>query len=116
MAIDITGRNLDLTAELRDYTESKLHKLGRLVENLDMHVTLDAQKHLHTCTIVAHGLGDRYTAEVTGEELHPTINETVDTLARQLRKKKTSILAHRREGSDSIRHLEPDQPGPSAEN
>ncbi len=115
MTIDVVGRHLDLTPQLRAYTEEKVSKLGRLVDNLDIHVTLGAEKHRKTCGIVARGPGSVATGEVTHDDLHQAINEAVDILARQLRKTKTSRLSNRREGADSIRFqgdaLEPAEEG-----
>ncbi len=103
MKIDLTGRRLDLTPEMRAYTEEKIGKLGRLTHNLDLHVTLAAEKHRFTCTIVAQGKGATYTAEITDDDVHRAVVESVDVLARQLRKDKTSRLAGRRPGARTIR-------------
>jgi len=105
MTINITGRHLDLTPAIRTHAEKKIGKLGRLVEDLDLRVTLEAVNHRQTCTIVARGKGGTYTGEITDEDLFAAINEAVDVLARQLRKNKTSRLADRRGGAESIRRL-----------
>lgn len=106
MTIELTGRHLELTPEIRSYAEDKIRKLGRLVDNLEIHVTLSSEKHRQTCAIVARGKGGTYTGEVTGDELYPAINEAVDVLARRLRKDKTSKLSSRREGAPTIRRPE----------
>ena len=106
MQIELTGRHLELTPAIRSYAEEKIRKLGRLVDDLDLHVTLSAEKHRQTCVIVARGKGATYTGEVTDDDLFLAINESVDVLARQLRKEKTSRLSGRREGADTIRRPE----------
>ncbi|UCF68545.1 MAG: ribosome-associated translation inhibitor RaiA [Acidobacteriota bacterium] len=106
MTIEITGRHLDLTPATRAYAEEKIRKLGRLVDALEIQVTLEAEKHRYTCTIVSRGHGATHTGEITSPDLFASINEAVDVLARQLRKSKTSRLAARREGAATIRHLE----------
>jgi len=103
MTIDFVGRHLELTPEMRAYALEKVHKLGRLVDDLDIHVTLSQEKHRKTCGIVARGRGVVHSGEVTHDDLHQAINEAVDILARQLRKQKTSRLSERREGAPSIR-------------
>ncbi|RMG44805.1 MAG: ribosome-associated translation inhibitor RaiA [Acidobacteria bacterium] len=110
MTIDITGRHLELTPALREHAEEKISKLGRLVEDLDIHVTLAAEKHRYTCTIVARGRTGVHTGETTGDDLYATIHEAVDVLARRLRKNKTSRLSDRREGAPTIRRLEEAEP------
>jgi putative sigma-54 modulation protein len=112
MTIVLTGRHFELTPAIREHAEEKLSKLGRLIDNLDIEVKLDSNKHRQICSIIARGKGGTYTGEVTGDDLYAAINESVDVLARQLRKGKTSRLAHRREGAASIRHFgDPTEPG-----
>lgn len=103
MNIDLTGRHIDLTPELRAYATEKINKLDRLAHNLEIKMTLAAEKHRQSCTIVAQGKGATYTAETTGDDLHKVIVETVEVLARQMRKDKTNRLADRREGAETIR-------------
>lgn len=105
MTIELTGRHFELTPAIRAHAEEKIRKLGRLIDNLEIEVKLDSEKHRQICSIVARGKGGTYTGEVEGDDLYAAINESVDVLARQLRKGKTSRLAHRREGADSIRHF-----------
>ncbi len=116
MTIELTGRHIELTPRIRSYAEEKIAKLGRLVENLDIHVTLAQEKHRQTCNIVARGRKGTWTGEVTEDDLFAAINGAVDVLARQLRKDKTSRLSDRREGAPSIRFLgeEPGIPAPGA--
>lgn len=106
MTIELTGRHLELTPEIRSYAEEKIRKLGRLVDHLEIHVTVSSEKHRQTCAIVARGKGNTHTAEVTMDEIFPAINEAVDVLSRQLRKNKTSRLSQRREGAATIRRPE----------
>lgn len=106
MNIDVTGRRVELTPEIRSYAEEKLGKLGRLLNNLEIHVTLSAEKHRFTCGVVAQGKGTPYAAEQTSKNLLESINDAVDVLARQIRKDKTAKLADRREGAESIRRPE----------
>ena len=106
MTIELTGRHMELTPKIRNHAEEKIRKLGRLVDNLNLHVTLESEKHWNTVNIVAHGRGSTHTAEIKDEDLFAAINEAVDVLARQLRKNKTAHLADRRKGTASIRHLD----------
>lgn len=105
MTIMLTGRHFELTPAIRAHAEEKIKKLGRLIDNLDIEVKLETEKHRQICSIIARGKGATYTGEVTGDDLYAAINESVDVLARQLRKGKTSRLANRREGAASIRHF-----------
>ncbi len=103
MNIDLTGRHFDLTPEIRAYAEDKINKLGRLVQSLDIQVTLTAEKHRQKVSIIALGQGAKYTADIEDDDMHKAIGEAVDVLARQIRKEKTSRLSDRREGAETIR-------------
>lgn len=109
MNIDLTGRHIELTPEIREYAAEKINKLGRLVNQLEIHVTLSAEKHRKTCSIVAQGKGAKYTAEVSDDDLRHAITESVEVLSRQIRKDKTSKLAGRREGAETIRGVVPEE-------
>ncbi len=106
MTVEITGRHIDLSERTREYTEEKLSKLERLMDQLSIHVTLTPEKHRYCCSIVAHGKGVTYTSERIEDDLFAAINGSVEVLSRKLRKNKTSRLSDRRPGSDSIRHLD----------
>lgn len=108
MNIEMTARHVTLTPEIRAYAEAKIAKLGRLVHNLDIQVTLSAEKHRQQVSIVANGNGARYTADLEDDDLHRAIGEAVDVLARQIRKDKTAKLADRREGAETIRRHDGD--------
>lgn len=103
MQIEITARHLELTPDLRAHAEEKLAKLERLTDGLEIHLTLAAEKHRKTCTILAHGRGVHANSEVTHDDLYSALHEAVDALARQLRKNKTHQLHDRREGAETIR-------------
>ena len=46
MRIDFTGRQMEITPEMRQYTERHLRKLARLLgDRLAIHVILTAEKH-----------------------------------------------------------------------
>ena len=47
MGIDFTGRQMEVTPDLRQYTEERLRKLSRLLAEIefDVHVILTAEKH-----------------------------------------------------------------------
>ena len=52
MNVDITGRHIDVTPALREFTEDRLRKLTRLLDGpLDVHVVLGIEKHRHLAEI-----------------------------------------------------------------
>ncbi len=52
MQIDFTGRQMEITPDLRQYTEERLGKLTRLLhDRFSIHVILTAEKHRRTAEI-----------------------------------------------------------------
>ncbi|MGD1105115.1 MAG: ribosome-associated translation inhibitor RaiA [Terriglobia bacterium] len=84
MPIDFTGRQVEISTDLRRYTQARLRKIVRLVgEQFDLHVILTAERHrriaeltlkFHDHTVVG--------VEETGD-IRTSINGAIDKLARQ---------------------------------
>ena len=52
MKIDITGRQINVTPALREFTEEKLTKLERVLDGpVEAHVVLGISKHRHTAEL-----------------------------------------------------------------
>lgn len=52
MRIEYTGRHIEVTPDLRQYTEERLRKLARVLrDSCDIHVILTAAKHRRTAEI-----------------------------------------------------------------
>lgn len=52
MRIEYTGRHMEVTPDLRIYTEERLHKLNRVLrDHCSIHVILEACKHRRTAEI-----------------------------------------------------------------
>jgi putative sigma-54 modulation protein len=93
MRIDFTGRQMEVSPDLRLYTEERLRKLARLLrDRFDIHVILTAQRHRRIAEItlkfrdhVLVGL------EETGEA-RTSINGALDKVERQA----VRFLARRR--------------------
>ncbi len=84
MHIDFTGRQVEISPDLRRYTQERLRKIVRLLgEQFGLHVILTAEKHrriaeltlkFHDHTVVG--------VEETGD-IRISINGAIDKLARQ---------------------------------
>ena len=103
MPIDFTGRQVEISADLRRYTQERLKKLVRLLgDEFDLHVILTAEKHRRTAEFT---LKFRHHTVVGVEEtadIRTSINGAVEKLARQavrlLERRRTQAppQAHRR--------------------
>ncbi|MFB3921666.1 MAG: ribosome hibernation-promoting factor, HPF/YfiA family [Terriglobia bacterium] len=93
MRIDFTGRQMEVSSDLRQYTEDRLRKLSRVLrDRFDIHVILTAEKHRRiaeiTLKVREHTL---VGAEVT-RDARSSINGALDKLERQA----VRLLARRR--------------------
>ena len=94
MRIDFTGRQMEISSELRRYTEERLGKLTRLLrDRFELHVILTAERHRRIAEITLkfrdHTL---VSAETTGDA-RSSINGALDKLERQA----VRMLGRRRE-------------------
>ena len=100
MEIRIQGTQLDLTPSLKEYTQSKLEGVARLVDSIDADggVILDVEIER---TTHHHRKGDVYRAEMnlkvpgkllraeeTAEDVHQAIVEVINELEREVKKYK----------------------------
>lgn len=97
MNVEFTGRNVVVTDDIRRFAEEKLSRLQRHAERLrEVHVILTAEKHRQGCDIVARGGNLTLSAAEETDDIYTAIAHTVDKLARQARRRKTSRVARRR--------------------
>lgn len=84
MQLEFTGRQMEVTLELRRHTEERLKKLARILRgHFDAHVILAAEKHRRTAEITLKFR--RFTlvgVEETADSL-ASINGAVDKIERQ---------------------------------
>jgi len=96
MKIEITGRNTELTDEIKSFVEKKLATLNRVLDDpIDVHVVLSVDKHRHIAEI--HVTSPHQTldgSEETGE-LKASIGQVIDKLERQARRHKEKGHNHK---------------------
>lgn len=89
MQIQITGKNIDITEHLREYTNSKFDKLIRHAHKIDsIHVTLSVEKLRQIAEANIHLPGANIHASAESEDMYHTILELVHKLERQVNKQK----------------------------
>jgi putative sigma-54 modulation protein len=62
MRVELTGRHVDITPQLRRLVEHKLAKLERLLNHraLSAHAVLTQEKHRHRADITLHARGEKF--------------------------------------------------------
>lgn len=103
MNVDITGRQVEITSDLREFTEDRLRKLVKLLDGpLDIHVVLGIEKHRHLAEIQVKSR----TAILSGMEetgdLHASIREVADKLERQALKHKEKVTGRKRRDATRV--------------
>lgn len=110
MQIEIKGRNVPVTDELRAHAERRLSKVARQVSELarlEIEISRErnprvADSDVAECTLYLKGVTLR-AREASPEMLH-SLNLVVDELARQVKRHRDKVR-HRREAHAAAREL-----------
>ncbi len=109
LPITITVRHEQVTDSLHDYVTRKIEGLHldypRIIEAKTI---LDVQKNRHIAEIILFCANHiTIEAHTEGADMYAAIDETIEKIARRMRKHKTRLLKkHRPHRNESIRHLD----------
>jgi putative sigma-54 modulation protein len=96
MNIDYTGRHIEITPALREFTEEKLSKLEKLLDGpLDVHVVLVIEKHRHVAEIQVKSRTAVLSGTQETGDLYASIGEVADKLERQALRHKEKLQSHK---------------------
>jgi putative sigma-54 modulation protein len=119
MATEISGRNYEIPADIRNMVEKKLAKIEeRLFDDvIDVRVVLQVEKYRNICEILITGKEhDVKSVQESDESMQDAVNSALDHLKRQAQKNRKKIRDHhRKEGNGrkvtewSVQVLEPSQ-------
>ncbi len=101
MAAEITGRNFEVTPEIRAMLEKKLSKIEeRLFDDvIDVRIVLQVSKYRNICEIIIVGKEhDVKTVQESDESMQDAINAAIDHVKRQAQKHRKKIRDHKRNG------------------
>ena len=102
MKIDFTGRQTEISAELRRLAERKLAKVGRLLPSVTRaHVTLTADKHRQLAEVSLHSRQLDLSALEISSSPRLSLANAIDKLLRQAEKQRTK--RRQRKGAESPR-------------
>lgn len=100
MKLNFTGRKIEVTNGLKDYTMSKLSKLDKFFgDEAICDVTFSVQKDNHIIEVTIHHKGILYRAEVSEPDMYASIDRVEDVLERQIRKQKTRLEKQLKSGA-----------------
>ena len=108
MHVETHGHQLEVTPALRDNVDTKFQKLAKHFDQpLHVRVQLSVEKLLHKAEATAVIAGRTFHADASAADMYAAIDETIDKIARRMRKHKTRLLKKNRpHRNESIRHLE----------
>ena len=99
MATEISGRNYEITPDIREMLEKKIAKVTeRLFDDvIDVRVVLQVEKYRNICEILIVGKEhDVKTIQESDESMQDAINAAIDHVKRQAQKNRKKIRDHRR--------------------
>ena len=104
MRITITGRNIELTAGIKEAVEDKLSKLEKYFKpDTDVNVTLSVEKDRQKIEVTIPTKGHTIRAEEVSNDMYVSIDLVEETLERQLIKYRTKIISKKMNAAASFK-------------
>jgi putative sigma-54 modulation protein len=98
MKIEIIGRNVPIDDRVRSFSEQKLRKLAKFLEEpAEARITLHQERHLHVAELhVTHRLGTLQATEQSDGTLLDAIHLAVEKLESQARRAREKLVGKKR--------------------
>lgn len=96
MNIAYTTRGLELTDQIKNYTEEKLRKILSKDELLDIAVTLVQERHLFKAELLVHNRNSRLYAIEKTPDVFKSIHAVIDKMEKQIRRHKGKLMGRKR--------------------
>ncbi len=102
MRVEYTGRHIDVTPALRDFTEGHLKKIRKILgEAIDVHMILTVQKHRHLAEINLNSRSLKINGLEETNDMYASINAVLEKVERQVLKLKGKKIARKRKSNPS---------------
>lgn len=107
MQVSVTFKHLDPTDAIRSYTEEKVKKIKKYIDNpIEANVVLSVQKYRHIAEINLMANGIPISGSESTEDMYSSIDKVMDKIERQLRRHKERIKRHKPRANASTTTLE----------
>ncbi|MCR5676600.1 MAG: ribosome-associated translation inhibitor RaiA [Agathobacter sp.] len=104
MRITITGRNIELTAGIKDAINERLSKLDKyFAPDTDVSVTLSVEKERQKIEVTIPIKGHIIRAEQVSSDMYVSINMVEETIERQLKKYRTKLVDKKQSAASSFK-------------
>lgn len=117
MHISVTGRHIEITDAIRDYTHDKLqHALLDYPRIESVHVILAVEKYRHLAEVVVQAPNHvRVEAKEETDDLYASIDSAIEKAEKQLRRHRDRVTDHKsREGLAALELDAQAKEGPGA--
>jgi putative sigma-54 modulation protein len=95
MKVNYTGRHMELTEPLKQYTKERLDKMATYLDDIiDVHVILSVEKHRHSAEITLKTRASAFVASATTDDMYSSITQAVEKL---------DVQAHKLQGKRNTR-------------
>jgi putative sigma-54 modulation protein len=95
MKVNYTGRHMELTEPLKQFTKERLDKMATYLDDIiDVHVILGVEKHRHSAEVTLKTRASAFVASATTDDMYTSITQAVEKLEAQ---------AHRLQGKRNTR-------------
>jgi putative sigma-54 modulation protein len=107
MKVNYTGRHMELTEPLKQFTKERLVKMATYLDDIiDVHVILSVEKHRHTAEITLKTRANAFVASATTDDMYGSITQAVEKL---------EVQAHKHQGKRNTRPHESAKVGAAEE-
>jgi putative sigma-54 modulation protein len=101
-----TGRNIDITKAIKEFTEKKIGKLEKFFSpETEVHTKFEVNKNRQKAEVTIKHNGKTYRAKDEREDLYASIDKAADIIEGQLRKNKASIEKKIKSKSIKLEHV-----------
>lgn len=100
MKFTYTGRKLEITDDLKKYTEKKLGKLDKFFQSdSEANVVCHSERGRYTAEVTVRCANMFFRAQNTASDMYAAIDDIEDMIERQIRKNKTRLEKRLRAGA-----------------
>ena len=113
MNVAYTMRGLELTEQIKKYTERKLKKMNSRDELLDIILTLEHARHRFKAELLVHNRNARFNAIEETPDVFKSIHAVIEKVQNQMKRHKGKLIGRKRKvptkGSRVIENMAPEQ-------
>jgi putative sigma-54 modulation protein len=101
MQLMVTGRHVEITEPLRSHIEKKIQKLKKYFDRvIEVRVVLSVEKYRQFAEITLLGNNIHFHSEESTEDMYVSIDEAIDKIERQLRRRTTKVQTKRKKAAE----------------